>query len=93
MSKRATFTTHGAGAVTIEYTDAETDIRESRTFVRQGRYIYELLGATGSRQQQMCEGLTTRGVTLMADDDARFQEVIRREYKKMRRAALARVAA
>lgn len=85
-TKRMTLTTSiGGGHVTISYTDAYTDKRVERTFGaptgREG-YVVELDGRGGSRQ--VCDELASTGNTLMCSAE-RLPEVIRREYRAMRR--------
>lgn len=82
MSK-AKFIDHGT-AVTLEYTD-ECDVRQSRTFLSRGRYVWESIGFHG-REQQVCDRLENRGNTLMIRETQNLIDIIRREYRAMRSA-------
>jgi len=82
----AKFTIYGSGAVTVEYDDVASGLRQSRTFASYGRYIYELTGMDG-RKRQACERLSHRGSTLMVHEPGEdILPIIRREYRRMRRA-------
>lgn len=83
MSKTR-FTQHDSGAVTIEYDRDEQDSRIARTFFASGGYVYESL--PNGERRQVCDRLSTRGSTLTApNDSAKLINVIRREYRAMRR--------
>lgn len=85
---KAKFTTHGSGAVTVEYDDVMSGLRQTRTFASYGRYVYELMGATG-KERQICKGLSHSGETLMVHEAGEnILPIIRREYLRMRRADL-----
>ena len=83
---KAKFTSHGADSVTVEYTDLMTDLDECRTFTRQGKYVYELIGNNGATRQ-ICDKLSSRGSTLMCYEGSDLTDKIRAEYRKMRQAA------
>lgn len=51
-----------------------------------------MLGMHG-RERQNCDHLQTRGPTLMIGPDDDLEDIIRREYKRMMRAAKQRAAA
>jgi len=82
---RTTITTDAAGYVTLSYDD-EYEGRVTREFSvpPNGGYIREHLG--NGRTTQPCEKLATRGNTLMASSRTALADVIRREYRAMRRA-------
>lgn len=80
---KAKFTSHGTGAVTVEYTDVMTDLDCCRTFVQKGVYVYELIGGN-AHEHQVCEELSWSGVTLMCHEGQDFTDKIRAEYRKMR---------
>jgi len=73
------------GWVTISYTEPATGERVTRTFRapagREG-YVWE---NTHRCQQQVCEELAGTGTTLIASAET-LPAVIRREYRRMRRA-------
>lgn len=82
----AKFTIYGSCAVTVEYDDVASGLRQSRTFASYGRYIYELIGMDG-RKRQACERLSHMGSTLMVHEPGEdILPIIRREYRRMRRA-------
>ena len=69
--------------VTLAY-DVE-DCRVTRYFScpSNGGYIYEYFGHGG--RQQVCENLSSRGITLAAWNPMDLLRIIRREYRAMRR--------
>ena len=73
------FSTDGQGRVTIVYDDSE------RTFTcpETGGYVREILD-NGSAPQT-CKYLGYRGVTLICKSRADLLDLIRREYRAMRR--------
>lgn len=82
---KAKFTSHGADSITVEYVDGFTDQKNFRTFIKNGSYVYELIGMN-ARPHQVCERLSSQGSTLMCVDGQDFAEKIRSEYRKMRAA-------
>lgn len=76
-------TRRAAGAVVIEYDDELRDTRVTREFFVRGRYVYEDMG--NGLDRQVCDRLQNRGTTLISDLD-HLPDVIRREYRAMRRA-------
>lgn len=64
-----TITTLENGAVQVEqaYFDGEQDTTSVRTFVAVGSYVHQV-HPNGSTSQ-ICQGLQSRGPTLMAGDD------------------------
>ena len=81
---KAKFSTDIAGRVTVEYDSG--DVRVSRTFTcpQEGGYVRERL--SGGRWEQVCEKLTSRGSTLACASREKLIDLIRAEYKEMRRA-------
>lgn len=79
-------TIDNAGFVTINYDDAFNGDRIARTFFcpDQGGYVREQDAA--GRYPQVCERLGSMGNTLSASSRIQLAEVIRREYRAMRRA-------
>lgn len=81
---RTKFTSHGNDACSVRYQDGLTDIVENRTFIRQGHYVLEI-GFNGY-ECQLCKGLALSGITLMVmDESVDLIDVIRREYKILKR--------
>jgi len=82
-------TVHGPGHVTLEYTDPVIGERVSREFVVH-RYSdapsYVLEVQPDGSMTQPCEMLEDRGNTLKATAET-LPDVIRREYRRMVRAA------
>lgn len=83
---RAKFTTHGSGALTLEYVDVLTGAPQCRTFFTKGGNVYEHLGFEG-RHRQVCEKLYASGNTLKSGDED-LSDVVRREYQRMRKSGL-----
>lgn len=81
---RTKFTSHGANSCTVEYTD-DLDQRVSRTFVARAGFVYEIIGFSGERVQQVCERLSRRGNTLSIGGSQEVIDIIRREFRAMRR--------
>ena len=79
-------TQDNSGSVTIEYDHRDGDHRVSRTFScsATGGYVRER--DQEGHYPQVCERLYSWGNTLMAADRTHLLEVIRREYRAMRRA-------
>ena len=82
---KAKFTSHSSDSVTVEYVDDFSGEKNCRTFIKNGSYVYELVGMN-AHQHQVCENLSSRGVTLMCVDGQDFADKIRAEYRKMRTA-------
>lgn len=85
---RMKITNHGSSACTIEYNDFDTDLRQVRTFTAPaaGGYVREIFDPMKDGPQ-VCEQLAHAGVTLMwHPEKGDLSEMIRREYKSMRRA-------
>jgi hypothetical protein len=74
------------GNVKITYTDYWTDEDRTRTFFcpDEGGYVREWL--KHGNNTQVCDQLAHRGPTLRCTNRADLPEMIRREYKAMRRA-------
>lgn len=83
---RATIRTDAQGNVTISYDDADSGERITTTYFvpMNGGYVR----VRDDRQQypQVCERLSGGGSTLMCSSRGKLAEVIRREYRAMRRA-------
>lgn len=77
-------TQSAGGAVYLAYDDVHVDDRVEREFFVRGRYVYEDMGQ-GRDARQVCDRLQCRGSTLMSDVQS-LPDVIRREYRAMRRA-------
>ena len=78
-----------------EYTDVESDARFIRTFVAPaaGGYVREIFNPMKDGHQ-VCERLSSTGVTLMWRPTMGYlSDLIRREYKKARAADIRRMAA
>lgn len=75
--------------VTIEYDDAMTGERVTRTFFApynvNGHPMYVRVRDTAQRFPQVCAGLSSTGSTLMATPET-LLAVIKREYRAMRAA-------
>lgn len=86
QNMRTRFTQHPSGAVTVEYDRADDESRVERTFFCRGSYVYESgIGTADARQ--VCDALATRGSTLSAPrDPQKLINIIRHEYRAMRRA-------
>lgn len=84
---RTKFSVDEKGRVTVEYDRYSLDgvTRESRTFScsEDGGYVWEL---TFGGRFQVCDRLAGRGSTLYCSSRDRLIDVIRREYRAMRRA-------
>jgi hypothetical protein len=78
---KARITTDG-NIVTLACDD-EINGRQEREFFTLGAYVYERINAVKDRQ--VCDRLQSRGSTLMHHDRPLI-DVIRREYRAMRRA-------
>ena len=77
------FTSHGNDACSVRYQNKLTDLLEARTFIRRGHYVLEI-GFNGY-ERQLCKALSICGITLMVDDSVDLIDVIRKEYKILRR--------
>jgi hypothetical protein len=85
---RTKFTVHTSGAVTVEYDTAVFEERVERTFFKRGAYVYET--TKNGNGAQVCDRLQSTGETLRApSDESKLVDVIRAEYKAMRRAEVA----
>jgi hypothetical protein len=82
---RTKITADAQGRVTMAYVDWQGE-RRLRTFVcpANGGYVRETY-ASGSNPQ-VCERLSSAGSTLSVSSRSGLLELIRREYRKMRRA-------
>ncbi|MPS30043.1 MAG: hypothetical protein E2576_14210 [Alcaligenaceae bacterium] len=82
---RTSLTVGTSGAVTIAYDDGFLGERVTRTFVcdANGGYVREM--DNDGRYPQVCEGLARLGNTLSCGSRAALPELIRREYRRMRR--------
>lgn len=92
---RMKMTDHGQDGCTIEYTDVESDARFVRTFVAPaaGGYVREIFDPM-KEGRQVCEKLSSAGVTLMwRPAMGHLSDLIRKEYKKARAADIRRMAA
>lgn len=79
-------TTTDTGTVVLAYDDEDGSRIEREFMVREeGGYVREHNPRT-YEWKQICERLSSRGPTLMASSRAALADVIRREYKAMRRA-------
>lgn len=91
MTQRMRITVIREGHVTLEYTHGESGKRIRREFycsrypVKHGVYVYERAGPDDWRLVQACRGLYSTGETLMIRDAAELPDVIRCEYRAMRR--------
>lgn len=86
---RTKIETNKNGSVTISYQSIGyeyEDVRVERTFFCSsgGGYVHEHDG-TG-RNPQVCYGLSDRGITLFCKSPEKLPDIIRREYRSMRRA-------
>ena len=82
---RTTITAQNYGnQVTLKYTDLITDEARERLFVLRGGYVYELLGMRGNAYQSSSR-LYNSGTTLTVPEGQAMIDVIRREYKALRR--------
>ena len=78
------FETDGTGRVTIHYDDfCGRRITREFTCSPDGGYVQELQYDGGTTQP--CEGLAPTGATLIANSRETLIDIIRREYRKMRR--------
>lgn len=77
-------TTLSTGAVSLEYDDEDTQERVTRTFCcpSSGGYVREL---HRDEWKQVCNLLAARGETLTCPSDSELPDLIRTEYKAMRR--------
>jgi hypothetical protein len=92
---RMKMTDHSKSGCTLQYTDVETDLQFVRTFTAPaaGGYVREIFDPMKDGQQ-VCEKLSSSGVTLMWRPSMGYlSDLIRREYKKARAADLRRMAA
>jgi hypothetical protein len=83
---RSTFEVDSFGRVILSYNDIATGNRIRRFFVcqRDGGQVFEQVG--GSRGIVVCERLKSSGPGLVARNRGELISLIRREYRKMRRA-------
>jgi len=83
---RAKFSVDQSGGVTVSY-DAAFDVRVTRYFVctQDGGYVQEYVNGH-SNWSQVCERLSRRGSTLRCSSRNNLLNLIRREYRAMRRA-------
>ena len=82
---KARITSDAGGYVTAEY-DID-DQRVTRVFCcpEKGGYVREQYG--NGEWKQVCDGLAARGATLYCSSRAKLLDMIRTEYRAMRRAA------
>lgn len=86
---KTTIKTNSNGSVTVSY-DTEgyegEDVRRERTFFcpANGGYVRETTDSGDC--PQVCDGLSNRGSTLDCPNRAKLPDMIRREYRAMRRA-------
>lgn len=87
---RAKFTRIGRYGVELEYSDPVTESKITRQFFAHGRQVFEAVTFTGP-ERQVCEKLDNRGSTLELPPDGSLEliDLIRREYRAMRRRLLA----
>lgn len=78
-------TVESSGHVEISFTDAYTDERVTRRFSAPTAEGYVTEHMRGGRTGQVCEQLASTGSTLRASRET-LADVIRREYRAMRRA-------
>ena len=73
------------GRVTVEYDDAIDGKRRSRFFScpLAGGYVYEIFD--NGTNSQVCERLSHSGSTLICHSRDELVDLIRREYRRMRR--------
>jgi hypothetical protein len=83
------FTSHGRDGCSVRYFDELADRDVTRTFIRSGREVHELLGHE-SRPRQVCERLSWLGPTLLIAKDCDLIDMIRWEWKKARAADASR---
>ena len=77
-------TTDNRGRVRLQYTDWQGfDHDHTYSCPHDGGYVIELLDNGGTTQP--CDGLYPTGSTLIAHNRETLIDLIRREYKKMRR--------
>ena len=81
---RAKFTSHGPTGVTVEYTDITANLPECRTFIARDQTVFELIGVGGERPT--CARLSHTGAALVLGEKDDLMNLIRAEYRKMRRA-------
>ena len=80
---RTKFTEHSNDACSVKYQDRLTDIIENRTFIRAGHHVLEI-GFNGY-EVKLCEGFSLCGTPIIADDSVDLIDVIRKEYKILKR--------
>lgn len=87
-----TFISHGQHEASVTYTDAVTQATVQRVFMcsRNGGYVQEIYDA--GRTQQVCEALGRTGNTLLCSAQESLVDVLRREFRKMRRRERAELA-
>ena len=79
---KTVFTSYGHDWCSIKYKDRLTDVIQTKTFNRQGSYVF-LIGFNGY-ERQLCKNLELSGVTLMCDPKIDLIDVIRKEYKSLK---------
>lgn len=92
---RMKMTDHSESSCTIQYTDVDTDLQFVRTFTAPaaGGYVREIFDPMKDGQQ-VCEKLSSAGVTLMwRPTMGHLSDLIRKEYKKARAADIRRMTA
>lgn len=89
---RTTIQTDDKGYVTINYDCQMTGDRVTQTYFCPENGGYVKISDPEGRYPKVCERLSSRGNTLMSPNRSALADVIRREYRAMRRAE-ARVAA
>ena len=86
---KTTIKTNSNGSVTVSYDSTGwrgEDVRVERTFFcpTTGGYVREY--DDKGQYPQVCDGLSNRGSTLDCPSRAKLPDMIRREYRAMRRA-------
>lgn len=82
---RTSITQDRQGYVALSYDDPVIDDRVTMTFFCPPDGGYVRLWTQDGRHPQVCDRLATRGSTLMAPSRDALLDIIRREYRAMRR--------
>ena len=80
---RTVFTSHGLDSCSIKYWDKLLDLVQTRTFIKNGSYVFELIGSNGY-QKQLCKNLSHDGITLIHNDSLDLVDTIKKEYKRFK---------
>lgn len=83
---KTTIKTDAQGYVTISYDDADSGERITTTYFCPLNGGYVRIRDAAQRYPQVCERLSGSGSTLMCSSREKLAEVVRREYRAMRRA-------